>query len=145
MGYVAEMLRFGIGGVAGERNVETHVQTAFGVIQSAGEAVEDAAEGCRFPVQFELGEAVVPGVPAMNDDRQLSRVSQLHLCAEDRCLHVARRMIVEIIQTDFAPGNDFAMLREAGEFVEVMLGDCLGFVRVDADTGVDPFVLFGEW
>ncbi len=41
------MLRFGVGGVAGEGNVEADVEAALGVIERAGEAVEDAAEASR--------------------------------------------------------------------------------------------------
>ena len=60
-------------------------------------------------------------------------------------MRFARGVIVKIIEADFAPGDDFGMLRQAGEFVEMVLGDFFGFVRMDADAGVDPFVLFGEW
>ena len=52
-------------------------------------------------------------------------------------------MIVEIVEANFAPGDDFGVLREAGEFVEVLLGDFFGFVRMDADGGLDPIVLLG--
>src|ERR1700747_2438672 len=54
-------------------------------------------------------------------------------------------MIVEIIQTDFAPGDDFPMLGKTDEFVEMRLGDFFGFVRVNAYAGVDPVVLLGVW
>src|SRR5712672_119298 len=135
------MLRFRVGGVAGERNEEAHVEAALGVIERAGEAVKNAAEASGFPVLFDLREAMVPGVAAVNYDGELCGVGELHLRAEDGGLRIARGVIVEIIEADFAPGNDFAMLREAGEFVEVMLGDFFGLMRMDADAGEDPFVL----
>src|ERR1700740_1796062 len=56
-----------------------------------------------------------------------------------------RRVVVEIIEADFAPSDDLGMLREAGEFVEMPLRNFFGFVRVDANAGIDPIVLFGEW
>jgi hypothetical protein len=52
-------------------------------------------------------------------------------------------VIVEIVEADFAPGDDFGVLREASKFVEVVLCDFFGFVRMDADAGVDPIVLLG--
>ncbi len=81
----------------------------------------------------------------MNDDREFGDLGQLHLRVEDSGLRVAPGVIVEIIEADFAPGNDFAMLREAGEFVEMVLSDFFGLMGMDADAGEDPFVLFGEW
>src|SRR5579863_6548691 len=53
-------------------------------------------------------------------------------------------MIVKIIEADFAPGNDAGMFGEAREFREPFLGGELGFVRMYADGGVNPIVLFGE-
>src|SRR5262249_16459781 len=41
-------------------------------------------------------------------------------------------------------GDDFGMAGEAGEFVEMRLRHFLGFVRMNADGGVDPIVRFGE-
>ena len=45
------------------------------------------------------------------------------MLAEDCGLQFAWRVIVKIIEADFAPGDDFGMLREACEFVEVLLSD----------------------
>ena len=50
LGDVAKVLRFGIGGIAGEGNHEAHVESALGVFERAGEAVENAAEAGGSPV-----------------------------------------------------------------------------------------------
>ena len=60
-------------------------------------------------------QAVIPGVVAIvrratvNHDGQLCAGSQFHLAREDFFLGVARRVIVVIIQPDFAPGNHLRM------------------------------------
>ena len=55
----------------------------------------------------------------MDDDGQLGRVREFHLLAKDALLNVARGVIVEIIEANFAPGNDFGMLRELGQGFEM--------------------------
>src|SRR5438445_332123 len=49
-------------------------------------------------------------------------------------LHIARRMIVEIIETDFAPRNDLTMLRQPDQFIQMSLCYFLCFV---GETGED--------
>ena len=80
----------------------------------------------------------------MNHDRQLGRARQFHLPQEDLLLQFARRVIVEIVQPDFAPGNDLGPFRQLFEFLKVGVGGQLGFMRMDADGGVDKFVLLGQ-
>ena len=53
----------------------------------------------------------------MNDEGQLRLPRERHLITEDAVLHFARGMIVEIIKADFAPGDNFGMLRQAGQFI----------------------------
>ena len=57
-------------------------------------------------------EAIGPGIAAMDDDGQFRGACERHLVAEDLLLHFARRVIVEIVEADFAPGDYFRMLRE---------------------------------
>src|SRR6266516_3215932 len=64
--------------------------------------------------------------------------------AEDRGLHVARGVVVKIIQANFAPGDDFGMLCEESEFVQMLRCDFFGFVRVNTNARVNPIVLVGE-
>ena len=85
----------------------------------------------------------MPGIAAVNDDGELGGVGEFHLLAEDTFLEVARGMVVEIIETDFAPGDDFGMLREAGKCVQMGQGDLPSFVGMDADRGVNPIPGFG--
>ena len=59
-------------------------------------------------------------------------------------MQFAWRVIVKIIEADFAPGDDFGMLREAGEFVQMLRCDFFGFVRMNANARVNPIVPFGE-
>ena len=112
--------------------------------ERAGEAVENAGEPDRPPVLLYERKAVVPSIAAMNDDGELSGVGELHLRAENGGLHVARGVVVKIIQANFAPGDDFGMLREASEFVQMLRRDFFGFVRVNTNARVNPIVLFGE-
>ena len=67
---------------------------------------------------------------------------EFHLPAEDALLDVARGVIVEVVQADFAPGDYFGVLGELGESFEMRRGDLPGFVRMDAHRGVDPIVRF---
>ena len=61
------------------------------------------------------------------------------------CLHFARRVIVEIVEADFAPGDDFGMFaRVRASSSRCCWRDFFGFVRMNADGGVNPVVLFGE-
>src|SRR5882762_11269505 len=92
-------------------------------------------------------EAIVPGVfsvirgPAVNDDGQLGWASEFHLPNEDRFLHIARRVIVKVVEPDFAPGDRLGVPREGSQFVEIgMLGE-LRLVGMDADGGVDAFLV----
>ena len=54
-------------------------------------------------------------------------------------------MIVEIVQADFAPGDDFRMLRELCQFIEMPREDLFRFVRMNPDRRVDPIMLLGKW
>ena len=141
--YVADGLGFGIGDVAGEGDEEAHVEAFLGVIESAGEAVEDAAEADRFPSVGEDAEAIVPGVAAVDDDGEIRGLSEFHLLAEDCFLDVAGGMVVEIVEADFAPGDYFGMFGEDGKGFEMGGSDFLCVMGMDAYSGVDPVVGFG--
>jgi hypothetical protein len=60
-------------------------------------------------------------------------------------MHFAWRVVVEIIEADFTPGDDFRVPGEAGELIEMLLRRLLCFMGMDADAAVDPVVLFGVW
>ena len=96
------------------------------------------------PVAFEDCKAIVPGIAAMDHDRQLRGARLRELAAKNLLLHVARRMVVVIVEAHFAPGNHARMLGEFVELREVLVGGGVGVVRMDADRRVDPVVLLGE-
>src|SRR5260370_28520962 len=48
--------------------------------------------------------AVIRGT-AMNDDRQLRGLRQFHLLHEDGLLNFSGRVIVEVVEPDFSPGD----------------------------------------
>ena len=73
----------------------------------------------------------------MNHDRQLGRARQLHLPEEDLLLQLARRVIVEVIEPDFTPGDDLGPLRQLLELLKVGICGQLGFMRMNADGRVE--------
>jgi len=40
---------------------------------------------------------------------------------EDALLHIARRVIIKVVEPDFAPGNDLRLAHQPLQFVEVIL------------------------
>ena len=58
-------------------------------------------------------------------------------------LRFARRVIVEIVQPNLAPGNYFGMFGEFAEFCQHIRRNLFGFVRMDADRGINPVVRLG--
>ena len=81
----------------------------------------------------------------MNDDRQFCTLRKIHLVAEYAVLDFARRMIVVVVETDLAPGDDFRMLGQSGQVIQMLLHYLLRFVGMYADSGVNPIMLLGKW
>ncbi len=54
-------------------------------------------------------------------------------------------MIVVIVESSLAPGDDAPMLCQPVEMLEVNFAGQPGVVGVDVHAGVDPVVLLGEW
>lgn len=50
-----------------------------------------------------------------------------------------------VIEADFAPGDDPWVLSEPFKFEDMGVGYLGSFVRVNADCGPNPIVLFGKW
>src|SRR5262249_694809 len=106
------LLRFREGNISSEGNHETHVESTQSMLPGAGEAVEDSTQTTGGPLLSEHGQAFVPGViaalrrSAVDHDRQLDRARQFHLFEKDNLLYCSRRMVVVIIQSDLAPGDD---------------------------------------
>ncbi len=79
----------------------------------------------------------------MDDNRAFLLPREPDLGAEDRLLHVSRRKVVVVVQTDLADADYLGM---RGEFAQPGDGPsvCLGrIVRVDADRGPDVLVRVG--
>src|SRR5579859_6606486 len=53
-------------------------------------------------------------------------------------------MVVEIIQANFAPGDDLGFPGQLFKFGECALISQLGFMGMDTDGGVDEIVPFGQ-
>src|SRR5579862_2132604 len=101
------------------------------------------------PMFAQQGKAVVPGIiavfgrTAMDHDGKFGDGSQLHLFAKNPLLNVARRVIVEIIEANFAPGYDFGMPRQALHlYISVFIREAR-LMRMNAERGVNEIVLFG--
>ncbi len=106
--------------------------------------MQNAAEAGWPPVFLDHVQAIGPGITAMNDNRQLGLLCKRHLIAKHFLLHIARRMIVVVVKTDLAPGNNFGMLRQPRQFLQMLWRDFLRFVRMYTDGGVNPIMLFGK-
>ena len=143
-GNIAQGLGFGIGEITGKGDAETHVEAAVGVVKSAAETVEDAAEACVGPILPQNGDAIGPGFATMNDYRFSDTVGDGELVAEDLLLNVARRVVVVIVESDFAPADNANVAGVGFRFLKMARSGEFGFVGMDADSGVDPGVLLGE-
>src|SRR5713101_10182372 len=106
--------------------------------------MQNPAEAGRPPMFFKHVQAIGPGVAAMNDDGLLRPARQTHLVPENTRLRFARRMIVVIVESDFAPSNDLRMLSQPCQFFQVLRCDFLRLVGMNADGGVNPVMLLGK-
>src|SRR5215831_10780803 len=103
------------------------------------------------PVLLDQREAVVPGVvavvgrPAMDDDGEFGCSREFHLTDKDVLLDLARRVVVIVVEADFSPGNDFQTVGELLKLIKIGLSGQFGFMRMNADRGVDEVVLFGDF
>ncbi len=80
----------------------------------------------------------------MNDDGQFCFLRERHLVAKDALLHVARRMIIEVVETNLAPRDDFGMLRQPCQLIQMLLRHFLRFMGMNPYSRVNPIMLFGE-
>ena len=141
----------GVSEVSGEGEDEAEVERGAGLTEVSGKAVHDAAEAGCGPLLVEDAEKIIPGIgavlagAAVDEDGELDGGGQRELPAEDLLLHVARGMVVVVVEADFADGDDARMLGEALHAVEVGGGEQARLVGVDADGSVNPGVALGEW
>ena len=111
---------------------------------ASGEAVEDSAQARRLPMGGSNLPQVLPRVAAMNDDRALKFASQFHLANQNLLLHIAWRVVVVIIQADFAHGNHLGMSRQLKNLLGVGMREVSSFVGMDADGRKNPVVTFRD-
>ena len=67
----------------------------------------------------------------------LAALRQFHLPEKDLLLQFARGMIVEVVQSDFTPGNDLGSLRQLFQFLKIGIGGQLGFMGMNTDGGIE--------
>ena len=63
--------------------------------------------------------------------------------AEDFVLRFAWRVVVKIIEADFAPGDYLGMFGQLRQLFEHVWSNLFRLMRMHADGGVDPVVAFG--
>src|SRR5262245_10667723 len=102
----------------------------------ARKAVQDAAQPSRRPMIAQHPDGVIPGIlavvrwPAVNNDGQPRCSRLLHLAAKDLLLHLARGVVIKVIESDLAPGNDLGMPGELLHLRVVSLASKLSFMRM---------------
>ena len=69
------------------------------------------------------------------------RSRQLHLLQKYLLLHVSRRVIVVVVQANFAPGNDLGLLCQVCQLQEIGVARQFRFMRMNADRGVNEIML----
>ena len=112
--------------------------------------MQDAANPFRGPLFLHQLQIVIPcvfaviGRPAVDHNRQLGSSSQFHLPNENFPLRVAGRMVVVIIESDFSPGNNLGMSRQALHFGVRVIGSQPCLVRMNPDRRVHERILLGE-
>ena len=127
---------------AAEAEMKAQFQRLFRLARAASEAVHDAAVWQA--VLSDHGEGIVPGFACVNDDGPFRLSGQNQLRREHGALHVARRKVVMVIETDLAYCQHLGMAREFGQAVQGLRSDLSGVVGMHADRCEDESVLLGE-
>ncbi len=100
---------------AREREIEAEVQGARRERAIFAEAMDDAADvGGTFA--FEDLERVGRGATRVNHDRLLHVAREVNQARERLSLYVARRVVVVVVESDFADGDDLRLVRERFDF-----------------------------
>ena len=80
----------------------------------------------------------------MDHDGSFSCARQRQLPAKNNVLHLAWRKVVVVIEADFTPGDHARVLGKRFKRCQVRVGYLRGFVRMDANRGLNPIMLLGE-
>jgi hypothetical protein len=142
---VAEVLGFGEGGDAGDREGEAHLQRGFGQAGAGGEAVHDASIGLAGHAFGQDRLHVRICVAGMDDQRQAGFLRGLDMDAEAGLLDGFRIRRVVVVEAGLA---DADKARVAGEGRQVRRrstsGSSCGAHRVDAGGVEDLGVGLGQ-
>src|ERR1019366_8088662 len=95
------------------------------------------------PLLIEYLQAVRPCLPAVDDDGPLGSTRLLELPAKHSSLYVAGRMIVVIVESDFAPRDHARMPSQPVEFGVMRISRVPCLVRMDSHRSIDPLMLLG--
>src|SRR5208283_2741436 len=137
--------------LAGECNLDTEIERGLSVNDGSRETVQHATKSAGRPILADDVQQVIPSIltvvrrSAMNDDRQARRARHLHLLKKYALLHVARRVVVKVVEPDFAPGNDLGIARQSFEIVEIFLLGEGRLVWMNAHRSVKTIVLMREF
>src|SRR5207237_9979203 len=112
-GDLVHALRALEGDDAGEREVEAELERALGEGSVLAEAVDDAADVAG-AFGGEDVERVLGRFARVDDDRLADLPREADEPREDGALHVARRVIVVVVESDLADGDDDRLAREDG-------------------------------
>ena len=102
--------------------------------------MHDARQAVRLPMLFQQLERIVPGFTRMDHDGLARFGRNRHLFDEHRLLHIARRMIVVIIQSDFAQRQHLRMRQQLGQLLCSFRRRLRRVVRMHAHGRIDGCV-----
>ena len=110
-GSVANVLRLGKGDVAGKGDHEAQIERRMCVSTVPVKQCRTPPNPARRPVLAIRRRESSHAFSLLSEGRQWMMMGSLAACANSSCeedplLHVARRMIVKVVETDLAPGND---------------------------------------
>ena len=105
--------------------------------------MQDAADALA--LFLEDGERVAVGVAVVDADGHVQLTREVELADEDAALEFApfRILFPVIVEADLADGDDLWHVRPAREDVVLARGHLKGFLRMDADAGVETVVGLG--
>src|SRR5437879_2812154 len=108
----AKFIRFLESERAGERDEKTDLDPGCRKIIAAGITMEDAPKARFRPLLAQDLLCVCFRIASVNDHRKTAQACQLQLPSECVALHLSRRIIVVIVESDLSPPDHFRMMRE---------------------------------
>src|SRR5690349_4485486 len=106
--------------------------------------MNDTAEPAAFPFLFKDREGIGFGFPSVNRDWKPALASHSQLFSKSSTLHLARRVVVMIIQPDLAPRDHLRVLRKIFQLRINIIIEQARFVRMNSDGCVNERILLGD-